>query len=141
MNKLQKMNDFINALNVDSKYTDILESVKHGIRTVMLEGQDYISISSTPYDEDTAQVGEDNYMAKSRKECRAFAHQLLRQFGNPPHGAKLSIKHFPHDAGTYMEVAVIFDDENEIATNYAYSVDNDIPAHWDDEAKKELGLD
>jgi len=97
--------------------------------------RDYISIGSSPTDEDCAQVGADNYEAQSRKECIAFIHQLERQFKVVD---VFRIKSFPHDFGTYKEVVCYFDDDNHEAIAFAYRVESECPRRWDSEALKEL---
>ena len=101
----------------------------------------YESFGPTPVDEKCQQIGMPTYdPIMARKECRAFIQQLIRKFGEPPFGARLKIKSFPHDFGDYLEVCGIFDEENEEATQYVYNIEADIPENWDEEAKKELGL-
>jgi hypothetical protein len=101
---------------------------------------DYLTIGSSPAEENCAQVGADNYGELSRKECNAFVKQLERQFGQPPFGARFAVKSFPHDFGSYKEVCVIYNDDIEEAVEFAFKVENESPAQWDDEAKAELGL-
>ncbi len=94
--------------------------------------------TTVPIDEPCAQVGSDNYSANSRKEAQAFIKQIIRQHGQPPAGVSLSTKNNPHDFGSYLDVVIKFDEDNEAASNYAYGVENDLPYNWDDEALKEL---
>jgi hypothetical protein len=101
---------------------------------------DYVSIGSSPCNESCAQVGTDGYTEKAKKECRAFQNQLERHFKNFPDGCFLSIKSFPHDFGSYLEVIVRYDENDEAAANFAYDIENNCPENWDDEAKKELGI-
>lgn len=101
--------------------------------------QDYITIGSTPSGEDCAQVGTWDYMRKSRRECRAFINQIIREHGEPPEGASLRIKSFSHDFGTYHEVAVYYDDSNTAACDYAIGVEGNTAEYWDSEALLELG--
>jgi hypothetical protein len=101
---------------------------------------DYLTIGSSPAEEECAQVGKEGYGEKAQKECRAFINQLVRQFGEPPYGARFSVKNFPHDFGTYKEVCVIYDENSEEAIAFAFKVEAESPANWDEEAKKELGL-
>ena len=97
--------------------------------------------SCTPCNEPCQQVGMPDYDGqKAVAECKAFIHQLRRQFGEEPAGAQLRIKTFPHDFGSYLEVCIIFDEEVEEQVNYAYGIEGALPEDWDDEAKKELGL-
>jgi len=102
--------------------------------------RDYISIGSTPCDESCAQVGSPDYYERSRKECTAFKHQLVRVFGEPPGSAILVTKTFPHDFGEYREVCVSYEDESEEALDYASKLECNTPEKWDEEARKELGL-
>lgn len=99
---------------------------------------DYLTIGSSPSDEDCAQVGSPDYTQRSRKECLVFLHQLERQFGDPPATARLTIKTFPHDFGEYKEVCVIFDNDIEEAVEYALKLEGVTPQTWDEEAKREL---
>lgn len=100
--------------------------------------RDYISIGSSPYGEDCAQVGSDYYSIKSRKECAALIGQLRRLFGEEKGTACLAVKSFPHDFGTYHEVICYFNDDDEIGKEYAFKIENELPEHWDEIAKKEI---
>lgn len=95
---------------------------------------DYVSIGSTPAGEECAQVGSDNYSHQARIEGKIFIQQLKRQFGEHPN-AYFKLKSFPHDFGSYYEVVVVFNDDNEEACNFAYNVEANTPEFWDDEAK------
>jgi hypothetical protein len=44
--------------------------------------------------------------------------------------AHYTIKSFPHDFGTYKEVAIVFDSEDEAAAAFAYEVEDRLPANW-----------
>jgi hypothetical protein len=104
---------------------------------------DSLYIGATPYEEECAQVGakDYDYETKARKECQQYIAQLRRQFGVEPGGAHLYIKRNPHDFGTYLSVECKFDGNNQVAVDYAYKLEAQGPAKWDDEARKELGLD
>ena len=41
---------------------------------------EYIEIGATPYDEDCAQVGAENYRKDAMKEMNAYINQLNRSF-------------------------------------------------------------
>lgn len=99
---------------------------------------DYIELAPAPYDEQCAQVGEDDYAERSVKECVALMHQLTRQLGEPPASAYYSVKTFPHDFGSYKEVVINYDPDNEEARRFAIGVDRHMPAKWDKEALEEL---
>lgn len=99
-----------------------------------------LEIGATPYEEDCYQVGTDNYAEKARIQCGAFIAQLKRLFGEPPEGARLYVKSNPHDFGSYYEVAVKFDENNEAAVTWAYNVEGNCPPKWDTEALKVPGV-
>jgi len=73
-----------------------------------------------------------------RRETRVFLGQLHRQFGTSPGTARLGVKSFPHDFGTYHEVVCSFDDTDEIGMDFAYRLENECPESWDEQAKVEL---
>jgi hypothetical protein len=98
-----------------------------------------ISLSPVPVGEDCAQLGEPNYSTRALKECNAFAQQIMREHGVPPAGARLKITHNPHDFGTYLDLVVEFDSDNETASDWAYAVEATLPEYWDEIAMKELG--
>lgn len=93
--------------------------------------RDYLSIGSTPCDEPCAQVGAEDYYARSMKECKAFIDLIRRKLGPEPNNARLAVKAFPHDFGTYHEVVCYYDDEDEKATEYAFKCEDDAPSKWE----------
>jgi len=97
-----------------------------------------LNIGTSPYGEDCVNVGSNQYAARARKECWVFKNQLVRVHGEPPTGCTLVVKSFPHDFGTYYELCARYDSEDEIATDYAYKLEGEVPEYWDEKAKKEL---
>jgi len=96
---------------------------------------DYITLGSTPYAEDCAQVGRDDYFERTRKECRAYIGQLERLY--PKLEGCFRVKSFPHDSGTYHEIVVYYGDP--YCTMYeALEVERNLPEYWDEAAKKVL---
>ncbi len=95
---------------------------------------EYIELCSTPYEEDCAQIGEENYNSKSRIECEVYISQLERLFPD----AQFGVKSFSHDFGRYREVVVYYDDNDDESTSVAFEVESNLPTEWDGEAKKEL---
>jgi hypothetical protein len=98
--------------------------------------KNFIELGPVPYDEECVQVGCEDYMTKAKKECNAYIEQLCRLFGD----VDLRIKSFPHDFGNYLEVVIYFDDETENDSDVAGNVADNLPANWDNEALKELGI-
>jgi hypothetical protein len=74
-----------------------------------------------------------------RTECKAFAAQLERAFPLAVEaGVYFRVKSNPHDLGSYLSVQAVFDDENEEQTEWAYTIENELPEAWDEEARVEL---
>jgi len=104
--------------------------------------KDYINIGPTPCDEDCAQVGDNDYDIKSKIETAAYRNQLNRMFPEVLNSKTLSfsIKTFQHDFGSYKEVVLNYDDNNEEEYNEIAltKVDANTPKNWDEEALKEI---
>lgn len=100
--------------------------------------REYLELDTTPYDEPCAQVGSEGYAENVKLECRAMISQLVRLFGQPPAGASLTVKSNAHDFGTYFEISVKYDDTSEEGSTYAYTIEGEFPAAWDDEARNYL---
>ncbi|MDR1661422.1 MAG: hypothetical protein LBR95_03205 [Azoarcus sp.] len=98
-----------------------------------------MNIGPAPYEEDPAQVGQSGYDERSWRECTVYKRMLARQFPNPDEAAAtLIVKSFEHDLGVYREVCVCYDDTNQAAIDYAYRLEREFPAKWDDIARYEL---
>jgi len=99
--------------------------------------RDYLSIGSSPCDEDCAQLGTPDYYERARKECIRFISLIRKACGEEPElsTAQLKIKSNPHDFGTYLDVVVEFDDQDELAVEYALWVESHTPQTWDDDHK------
>ena len=96
--------------------------------------KDYIELGPTPSGEDCEQLGPNYDSRKAVIECSAYAGQLERMFP----GGNFTVKRFPHDFGTYMEVVVNYDTDSEEETDLAYDVDSGYPETWDDIAREQL---
>ena len=96
------------------------------------------SLGPTPCGESCEQLGPDYNPVKARQECRAFIAQLIRLHGEPPFGARLRGSSNPHDFGSYLEVEVVFDDDEPDAAAYAYKLEAKTPEGWDHAAIEEL---
>lgn len=104
--------------------------------------KDYITLGATPCDEPCEQLGDGYDRSKALLECRVYRDQLLRiakEAGKEvPAGLTLAPKGERHDFGTYYEVAATFDSNDHEAIEMAYWFDHNVPANWDDEARKAL---
>lgn len=94
--------------------------------------------TTSPVCESCLQLGNDSYHEFIGLETEAFINQLRRIFGPEPQGCYFRVTKNPHDFGTYLDVEVVFDEDDEDASDYAYDVEADLPDYWDDEAKEEL---
>lgn len=103
--------------------------------------RDYLELSAAPCGEDCAQVGEDNYKEKARKEATRYIELLQKRFPNMPSTSHFGIKWFPHDFGTYAEVVIYFYDNDEASMAYAFHVEGNLPERWDDNEVIPFDLD
>ena len=91
--------------------------------------RDYITIGSTPCNEDCQQVPYEDYNLAMR-ECKQFIEAIRKALGNEPERAHLVVKGFPHDFGTYHEVVCYYDTANEQSSEYAFKCESDSPSTW-----------
>ena len=43
-----------------------------------------------------------------------------------------------HDFGTYYDVVIVYDDEEEGSEAYMLKVESELPCNWDEESRKKL---
>jgi len=82
---------------------------------------DYLNVGSNGF----AQVGDQDYFAKSKVEMKYLLELLRDKFPIPEELGSLcffGIKYFPHDFGTYMEIVLHYDD---IAISDEYDDDDE----------------
>lgn len=91
----------------------------------------YLELGSTPCDEPCAQVGSPNYASHARAECARYINLLREAFGDEPEGARLAVKSFPHDFGTYYEVVCHYDEALPESLDYAFMLESDAPTTWE----------
>ena len=97
-----------------------------------------LEIGPVPAEESCQQVGTDSYdSVAARNECSRFIRLIEQTFPHRPLGASLRVTSNPHDFGTYYEVAVRYDPDNAEAVEYAFAVEADAPATWNDTKKRE----
>jgi hypothetical protein len=100
---------------------------------------EYIELGPVPAGEPCAQVGTDNYLARSMRECEVFRRMLERVFPIPEGlPVKYVVRSHPHDFGTYREVSVRYSGDDAAACNFAFQVESSVPDVWDPVAQQEL---
>lgn len=97
--------------------------------------RDYLTLGPTPCGEDCQQLGPNYDEREATREMQIYIAQLRRQFPTwEQDGIYFRTKGFQHDAGTYHEVVVWFDANDDKACHAAYNVENNLPEYWDDQA-------
>ena len=91
---------------------------------------DYINIGPTPADEGCLPAGH----PRARQENRIYLVQLQREFPE----ARLMIKSFPHDFGTYYEVVAVYSEEEQ--EKIALRVKEEASPVWSEESRIALEL-
>ena len=103
--------------------------------------RDYLTIGTVPTEEDCTQnEPTGDYQAEQRREATIFADQIARHYPEP-YNAHVSVKAFPHDFGSYYEACAVFDDNDEAAVTWAYTVESDplgALREWDEPARAAL---
>ena len=103
---------------------------------------DYLNLGSTPSNEDCTQVGSPDYQNRADKELDAYKAQLERMFPGLETHKHMKFKKmwFPHDFGSYGEIVITFDVDNELEAATAIEIEWNTPTNWDQEAIEELNL-
>lgn len=96
--------------------------------------RDYITLGSSPLDEDCAQVGTDEYQQRSRAELQQLK-RMMQDIHPEIALGYYTVKAFPHEFGTYHELCAMFDDDYEATVNWAFEAEDTVPAKWDDQAR------
>jgi hypothetical protein len=69
--------------------------------------------------------------SKRSKSATGFIELLRKTFGDEPERARLAIKWFDHDFGSYCEVVCWYETEDEKARDYAFRCENECPLTWE----------
>ena len=93
-------------------------------------GYEYLYLGTTPTGEDCAQVGSKNYYPRALEECHRFINQLHSQFSTDK--VEFQVISCPHDFGTYLDIIVIYDENDEESMNQALDIENNLPEYWED---------
>lgn len=96
---------------------------------------EYLYLGPTPYEEDAIQLTPTCDTIAMRKQVRDYVTMLEQRFPDAPEEAYFSIKSEYHDYGTYYEAIVKYNEDNEDAVKYAFCVESNLPARWNDKEK------
>ena|SRR3990167_1272859 len=97
---------------------------------------DFFDLGSTPSDEECVQVSKNqDYLGDMKREVKRYKDYLERLFSIPEElegDCFFSIKSNSHDFGTYYEVVIKFNDEVDLAGEFASYVEHYCPQTWDE---------
>lgn len=92
----------------------------------------HLYIGPAPSHEDCAQIGlTEGARRLNRIECEVYIEALRKVYGPEPEGAYLHPKTEHHDFGSYCEVCIYYDDNNETAARYAFNIEAGLKT-WDE---------
>lgn len=101
--------------------------------------KDYVEIGPVPADEPCQQVGTPDYdPTAAREECERFIEVIRESLGAEPTGARLAVKQFPHELGSYYQVVCYFVEEFPEAIDYAFKCKAEVPTRWPSETAEEV---
>jgi hypothetical protein len=95
--------------------------------------REYLELGPVPSNEECYQTGKDDYIL-IRSEASIYKKQLERMFPD----LWFSVKAFDHEFGTYCEVVVYYNPDDEAEVNKVYEVESNLPQNWDLESLKQL---
>jgi hypothetical protein len=79
-----------------------------------------IHIGTAPNDEPCAQTGiTRDWLRLQQIECLVYRAALIARFGPPPAGKAISCAHNTHHFGSYIDLVVLFDDEDDVPSGGA----------------------
>jgi len=93
--------------------------------------QGVISLGAVPARESFTRAGEAGDAQRAHAECRRYVALLRDAIGPEPRGAQLRIRRSEPERGSYLEVVVEYDDENNVARAYAIRCDREAPTTWE----------
>jgi hypothetical protein len=96
---------------------------------------DYLYLGPTPFEEDAIQLSPTCDTVEMRKQVRDYVAMLEKRFPNAPDEAYISIKSEYHEYGTYYEAIVKYNKKDEDAVKFAFCVESNLPARWNDKEK------
>lgn len=131
--RIHKLGEFLNEAH------DFPTMTYH--RASSSRSTDFVSVGTTPSEEDCAQANPDNTNVDlMSRQCVAYINQLVRMYGEAPGNAYWFILKNYHEFGEYLEAALMYNPDREDESEYAMEVESGAE-NWDPEALKELDTD
>jgi hypothetical protein len=90
-----------------------------------------ISLGAVPARESFTPAGEAGGAQRARAECERYVALLRSAIGPEPHGAQFRIRRSEPERGSYLEVVVEYDDDDNVARAYAIRCDREAPTTWE----------
>jgi hypothetical protein len=92
--------------------------------------KDYLNIDPVPMDEPCTQIDEG--IQPQIEEAKRMVHLLRKRFPNC-NKINYQITRNPHDFGTYIDIRILFDEDDEVSESQAFFVEANLPFKWTDE--------
>jgi hypothetical protein len=104
-----------------------------------------LELGAAPADEPCAQLSTahyDAYAARAMLEIAVYRRQTLRAIEGAgrslPPTVRIERHHYEHEFGPYYELAVTFPVGDDEAEAFAFWLEGNVPANWDEVALAEL---
>jgi hypothetical protein len=98
---------------------------------------EWIAIGNAPREE-SIPVTPSNQDSPAKEIAEVFARQLVRHFGPPPVGARITVERVRDHASTMYWAVCRYDPADDAAFDYAWRCSEEVPKRWDKVARREL---
>jgi hypothetical protein len=94
-----------------------------------------LELGSATFNEECVQISDPTYRVSAIWVCRHFIQAIRTCLEMEPDRAQLVFKAFLHDLGSYYEVVVKYDPEDEVPVEYAFKCEGKVFTTWDKMAR------
>ena len=95
--------------------------------------RDNYEIGSSPNEEECAQVGSPDFVERAENELDKYREMLEKRFPQAKeYRCKFVIEWYPHDFGSYGEVCISYNPEDNASNEFMLFVEGNLPAKWVD---------
>mgnify|MGYP000555932313 CR=1 FL=1 len=92
--------------------------------------EEFVNLDPVPYDEKCVQVEEG--LPAQLEEARRFIAMLEKRFVGF-HKIRFKINRNPHDFGTYVDIGLMFIEDDDESFQQAQFIESNIPSVWSDD--------